>query len=67
MKPADKLARREARLAERLKANLARRKDQARSREPDAPIPLTSIPPHPDPLPKGEREKNRAEKENPSS
>ncbi len=33
MKPADKTARREARLAERLKANLARRKDQARSRE----------------------------------
>jgi hypothetical protein len=33
MKPADKATRREARLAERLKANLARRKDQARSRE----------------------------------
>jgi hypothetical protein len=33
MTPADKATRREARLAERLKANLARRKDQARSRE----------------------------------
>ena len=33
MKPPDKAALREARLAARLKANLARRKDQARSRE----------------------------------
>jgi len=51
MNPSEKAAQREARLAARLKANLARRKDQARGRETDA-----QTPPHPDPLPGGEKE-----------
>jgi hypothetical protein len=37
MKPSGKTAQREARLAARLKENLARRKDQARSRDGDTP------------------------------
>ncbi len=48
MKPPDKAALREARLSARLKANLARRKDQARGRESpgdeDAARPSASSP-----------------------
>jgi hypothetical protein len=44
MKPPGKAAQREARLAARLKENLARRKDQARSRDAETPAAPRSEP-----------------------
>jgi hypothetical protein len=64
MKPADKATRREARLAERLKANLARRKDQARSREGEDGADGAAARPATSPLRGSPRDE---EKENPSS